>query len=97
VLAYINAFFSTSNWDFGETFYFTELATYIQQGMAPNITSIIIVPNSVSQVYGSLQQISSEPDEILISVATVDNIEVISAITAAQLNLQNLAVNTLIN
>jgi hypothetical protein len=55
------------------------------------------VPNSVSQVYGSLQQISSEPDEILISVATVDNIEVISAITAAQLNLQNLAVNTLIN
>ena len=97
VLAYINAFFSTSNWDFGETFYFTELATYIQQGMAPNITSIIIVPNSASQVYGSLQQISSEPDEILISVATVDNIEVISAITAAQLNLQNLAVNTLIN
>ena len=89
VLAYINAFFSTSNWDFGETFYFTELATYIQQGMAPNITSIIIVPNSASQVYGSLQQISSEPDEILISVATVDNIEVISAITAAQLNTQN--------
>jgi len=27
----------------------------------------------------------------------VDNIEVINAITAAQLNLQNLAVNTLIN
>lgn len=97
VLSYINAFFSTDNWDFGETFYFTELATYIQQGMAPNITSIVIVPNSASQVYGSLQQISSEPDEILISTATVNNIEVISAITAAQLNLQNLSVNTLIN
>lgn len=97
VLAHINAFFSTNNWDFGETFYFTELSTYIQQGMAPNITSLIIVPNSAGQVYGSLQQISSEPDEILISVATVDNIEVISAITAAQLNLQNTSVNTLIN
>jgi hypothetical protein len=97
VLAYINAFFASDNWDFGETFYFTELATYIQQGMAPNITSIIIVPNSNNQVYGSLQQISSEPDEILISVATVQNIEVISAITAAQLNLQNQAVNTIIN
>jgi uncharacterized membrane protein YgcG len=89
VLAYINAFFSTNNWDFGETFYFTELATYIQQGMAPSITSIIIVPNSASLVYGALQQIGSEPDEILISVATVDNIEVISAITAAQLDTQN--------
>ena len=97
VLAYINAFFSTTNWDFGDTFYFTELATYIQQGMAPTVVSIIIVPNSTSQIYGSLQQISSEPDEILISVATVENIEVISAITAAQLNLQNSAVNTIIN
>jgi hypothetical protein len=97
VLAYINNFFSTANWDFGETFYFTELATYVQQGMAPAISSMIIVPNSSSQVYGSLQQISSEPDEILISVATVENIEIISAITAAQLNLQNLSVNNIIN
>jgi hypothetical protein len=97
VLAFINSFFSSGNWDFGETFYFTELATYIQQGLAPNVSSIIIVPNSTGQTYGSLQQINSEPDEILISSATVENIEVISAITAAQLNLQNSAVNTVIN
>jgi hypothetical protein len=97
VLAYINAFFSTANWDFGETFYFTELATYIQSSMAPAVSSIIIVPNDVNQTYGSLQQISSEPDEILISCATVQNIEVISAITAAQLNLQSQSVNTIIN
>lgn len=97
VLAYINAFFAVGNWDFGETFYFTELATYIQQGLAPNISSIIIVPNSTSQTYGSLQQINSEPNEILISCATVENIEIISAITAAQLNIQNLTVNTIIN
>lgn len=97
VLAYINSFFAVGNWDFGETFYFTELATYIQQGLAPNISSIIIVPNSTSQTYGSLQQINSEPDEILISCATVENIEIISAITAAHLNIQNLAVNTIIN
>ena len=97
VLASIDNYFQTTNWDFGETFYFTELATYIQQGLAPAINSIIIVPNSESQTFGSLQQISSQPDEILISVATVDNIEVISAITAAQLNLQNQAVNTIIN
>lgn len=97
VLAYINNFFATNNWDFGETFYFTELATYIQQALAPNINSIIIVPDSASQTYGSLQQISAEPNEILISCATVNDIEVISAITAAQLNLQNQSVNTIIN
>jgi hypothetical protein len=97
VLSYINSFFATTNWDFGETFYFTELATYVQQGMAPTISSMIIVPNSTTQAYGSLQQIGSQPDEILISVATVQNIEVISSITAAQINQQNSSVNTLIN
>ena len=97
VLTYINLFFASGNWDFGETFYFTELATYIQQSMAPNVSSIVIVPNSSSQTYGSLQQISSEPNEILISAATVENIEVISSITAAQLNLQSTTVNTIIN
>lgn len=97
VLAYINSYFASNNWDFGETFYFTELATYIQQGLAPNISSIIIVPNSETQTYGSLQQISAEPNEILVSCATVNDIEIISAITAAQLNLQNQSVNTIIN
>jgi hypothetical protein len=96
VLAYINSFFATANWDFGETFYFTELATYIQQALVPNISSIIIVPNSQTQVYGSLQQITSAPNEIFLSCATAENIEVISAITAAQLNLQNLSVNNII-
>ena len=97
VLAYINAFFATGLWDFGETFYFTELATYIQQSMAPNVSSIIIVPNSVTQVYGSLQQISANPNEILISCATAENIEVITSITASQLNLSNQSVNNIIN
>jgi hypothetical protein len=96
VISFINVFFSSGNWDFGETFYFTELATFIQQSLAPNISSIIIVPNSIGQAYGSLQQIGSEPNEILISCATVDNIQIISSITASQLNLQALTIDTLI-
>lgn len=96
VISFINVFFSAGNWDFGETFYFTELATFIQQSMAPNISSIIIVPNSVGQVYGSLQQIASAPNEILISCATVDDVQIISSITASQLNLQSLTMNTLL-
>lgn len=98
VLTYINAYFNTDNWDFGETFYFTELATYIQQNLSPLVVSINLVPNSTSQIYGSLQQISCNPDEIFISCATVDNIEVITSITATQLNLDNYVVNnTIVN
>lgn len=96
VLKYINNFFTSGNWDFGDTFYFTELATYIQQSMAPNISSIIIVPNSTDQIFGSLQQIGSEANEILISVATIDNIEVISGITSTKLGASSNSVNTII-
>lgn len=89
VIGAINNFFDTNNWDFGETFYFSELSTYLHNVLAPNIASVIIVPSSTDKAFGSLMQINAEPDEIIISAATVDNVEIISAITATQLN-QNL-------
>jgi hypothetical protein len=86
----INTFFDTNNWDFGETFYFSELSTYLHNMLSPNIASVIIVPSSNNQAFGSLMQINAQPDEVIISAATVDNVEIISAITATQLN-QSLA------
>ena len=97
VLAYINNYFDTANWEFGETFYFSELAAYLHSALSPNLASIIIVPTATTSLYGSLQQITASPDEILISCATVENIEVIDAITASQINLQINAVNTVVN
>ena len=85
VVGAINTFFDINNWDFGETFYFSELSAYLHQALTPKISSIIIVPTSTSLAFGNLYQINAEADEIVISAATADNIEVISAITAAQL------------
>lgn len=86
VIAAINAYFDAENWDFGETFYFSELSTYLHNTLAPNIASIIIVPNDTGINFGSLMQISANPDEVLVSAATVENVEIITAITAAQIN-----------
>jgi hypothetical protein len=86
VIAAINSYFDVANWDFGETFYFSELSAYLHQTLAPNIASIVIVPASESSVFGSLLQINAEYNEIIVSAATVDNVQVISAITAAQIN-----------
>jgi hypothetical protein len=94
VISAINNYFSTSNWDFGETFYFSELSAYLHSTLSPNISSVIIVPISTEILYGNLQQINAMPDEILISAATVNNVEVISSISAAQLNQNLIAVNT---
>jgi hypothetical protein len=86
VIAAINTYFDISNWDFGETFYFSELAAYLHTTLAPNISSIMIVPSSESSVFGSLLQINAEFNEIIQSAATVNEVLIISAITAAQLN-----------
>lgn len=87
VVAAINTYFDITNWEFGETFYFSELSAYLHAALSPNVSSIIIVPTDSSSTFGTLYQINAEPNEILISAATVDNVQIISAITAGQLNI----------
>jgi hypothetical protein len=62
-----------------------ELTTYILNTVAPDLANIVIIPRQTSQAFGSLFEIQSNPDEILISAATVDDIEIVSAITAAEI------------
>ena len=88
IIQAINEFFSIDNWDFGDTFYFTELSTYVMNKLSPYITTFLIVPENSDQVYGSLQQITSAPNEIFISGATVSDIEIIDAITATKIKAQ---------
>jgi hypothetical protein len=85
VIAAINEFFALDNWDFGDTFYFTELAAYIHNQLAPDLLTAVIVPNQLGQGFGSLFQIDSAADEIFISGATVDDVTIISALGANQL------------
>jgi len=85
VIAAINEFFALDNWDFGDTFYFTELAAYIHNQLAPDLLTAVIVPNQSGQGFGSLFQIDSAADEIFISGATVDDVAIITALGANQL------------
>jgi len=86
VITAINSYFDINNWDFGETFYFSELSAYLHSELTPNISSIIIVPNQSSNSFGNLYQINADADEIIVSAATVSDVQIISAITAGQLN-----------
>ena len=85
VIAAINDFFALDNWDFGDTFYFTELAAFIHNELAPDLLTVVIVPNESGQGFGSLFQINSAADEIFISGATVDDVSIITALGANQL------------
>jgi hypothetical protein len=94
VIRAINNYFALENWDFGDTFYFSELDAYLHQELSPDVLSITIVPKDTTNVFGSLLQITSARDEIFISSATVNDVEIISVITASQLTASGTVVNT---
>jgi hypothetical protein len=83
VLTAMNQFFALENWEFGDTFYFTELATYIVNQLAPDISNFVIVPRQSGLNFGSLFEIKSATDQIFINGATVNDIEIISGITSS--------------
>ena len=94
VIAAINEFFALDNWDFGDTFYFTELAAYVHNQLAPDLLTVVIVPNQSGQTFGSLFQIGSAADEIFISGATVDDVSIITALGANQLSASGTVVTS---
>ena len=81
ILAAIDQFFDPKLWDFGEIFYYTELAAYIHKQLVGNISSIVIVPTPEAARFGNLFQITPNEDQIFFSVATADNINLITSIT----------------
>lgn len=85
IILAMNQFFSLDNWDFGDTFYFTELSTYVVNQLSPDITSFVIVPKQNNIGFGGLFEIQSASDELFISGATVADIEIISGITASNI------------
>lgn len=85
VITAINQFFTLDNWNFGDIFYFTELSTYVMTQLTPDITNFIIVPRQDGSYFGSLFEIKCPSDQIFISSATVDDIEIITGITSGNI------------
>jgi hypothetical protein len=80
----INTFFDINNWDFGDKFYLSEMTTYVLNSVAPDVSNMVILPTQTTQAFGSLFEIQSKPNEIFVSGATVDDIRIVSTISAAE-------------
>jgi hypothetical protein len=85
VLAVINSYFGIENWDFGETFYATELFSLIHQRLPTEIASVVLVPIYAVNSFGSLFTVSSGLDEILQSCAQLSDIELVAELNASVL------------
>jgi hypothetical protein len=93
ILTAINEFFALENWEFGQSFYFSELSTYVMNALTPDITNFVIIPVS-NNGFGSMYEVACQSSEIFISGATIADIEIIDAITASQLKSTSSIVTT---
>jgi len=93
VVAAINTFFNLDNWDFGDTFYFTELSTYVITQLVPDVTNFVIVPKQSGLYFGSLFEIKCPSNQIFVNGATVSDIEIITGITSG--NIKSVTGNAL--
>jgi hypothetical protein len=85
VISAFNTFFSIENWEFGETFYFTELSSYVHQRLGSNIGSIVIIPKNSAGSFGDLFQIKADPHEMFLNTAKVSDIEIVEKINSQTL------------
>lgn len=85
IIAAFNSYFDVDNWEFGETFYFTELSSYVHQQLGSAIGSIVILPKNTSGKFGDLFQVKADPNELFLNTATVDDIEIVEKINSQTL------------
>lgn len=87
VIQAVDAYFDIANWDFGQSFYFTELAAYIHQQMATLVSTVVIVPTNSTSQFGDLFEIQCEPDQLFLSAARVTDVQVVNNLTPAELRM----------
>ena len=85
MVSYLNQYFTIDKWNFGDTFYFSELASYLHYNMGGIISSVVLVPLNPNKSFGDMYEIRSAPNEIFVNAATVSSIEVITALTSTNI------------
>jgi hypothetical protein len=85
VLSTMNAYFDIANWNFGQTFYFSELASYIHAQIGTYVASVVLVPLNPQKSFGDLYEIQCAPYQIFVNGATINNIEIIQSLTSTNL------------
>lgn len=85
VISNMNEYFTIDKWDFGSTFFFSELAAFIHERMGGIVSSVVLVPLNPRKSFGDLYEIRSAPSEIFVNAATVVDVEVITALTSTNI------------
>lgn len=88
VVQAIEEYFDISVWNFGERFYYTELAAYIHAKLAAKIATVVIVPDKEDAKFGEMFQVKAESNELFLSTASVDNVEIVNDLTQSNMKVK---------
>lgn len=87
VVTTVRNFFNITQWEFGETFFFTELAAAIHAALPTEISSVVLVPLFTQNQFGDLFQVLAREDEVFYPDITVSDVEIVSGYTPTNLRL----------
>ena len=88
VLTAMNEYFNVNNWNFGDTFFFSELSAFLHTECGELISSAVLVPNDPSKRFGDLYEIKCMPYEIFVNAAVANDVLVVAALTPAELQIR---------
>lgn len=77
----VRNFFDINYWEFGETFFYTELAASIHANLGPEIDSVVLVPLYSQNQFGDMFQVQAREDELFIPDINTTDIEIVQAYT----------------
>lgn len=81
----VNEYFDINKWEFGETFYFTELASFIHNKLPVDIDSVVFVPKYKNHLFGDLLQVVAKEDEIIQPSLSVSDVEIVESLNPRNL------------
>lgn len=76
----VNEYFDINKWEFGETFFFSELAAFIHTKLPVDIDSVVFVPTYQTHLFGDLLQVTAKEDEIIQPSISVNDIEIVESL-----------------
>jgi hypothetical protein len=82
----VRGFFDITYWEFGETFYFTELSAMVHKELASDINSIVLVPLYPDHFFGDMFQVNMSEDEIIQVDIDIEDVEVATALNSVNTN-----------
>jgi hypothetical protein len=85
IVTTVRNFFDITQWEFGETFYFTELAAAIHLSLPSDISTVVLVPDNDNNQFGDMFQVIAREDELFYPDITVDDVELVVSLTSTNM------------